>query len=222
MMGISSLLSRAAKRAPSVSTSAFFAHALSIIEIVVRLSLLSSSAPAVHCWVFYWVKAVGKAFRNPITIFVLQRQQQVIPKIHHYTKAATRPIKMWQISVRAKNQHQHSLVFLLLALFQFQFVRGSVQDRQRKCLTGFSVLQKWLSFSLTFSVFFSSENFFLIFFLCGLLVIKAKYKNASCMYVIVYFVYVFKFVSFLISPKVLPLSPCVSPEWLHFVPRWLN
>ena len=71
-MGISSLVSRAASKAPSVSTSAFFAHALSIIEIVVRETLLSSSSSEVHCCVFYWVKAVGKAFRNPITIFVLR------------------------------------------------------------------------------------------------------------------------------------------------------
>ena len=81
----------------------------------------------------------------------------------------------------------------------------------------FEMSHHWSPNLLFFSIFSSSvlcffftaimfetnfpHKFLFCFDLFCSFVYKANYKIASCMYVIVYFVYIFKFVSFLISPK---------------------
>ena len=110
----------------------------------------------------------------------------------------------------------HLLVLLLLPFFQLKFVCCAVQDCQSQCLCIWNVsplvtkLTLFLYFFLVFLCFFFTaimfetnfpHKFLFCFDLFCSFVYKANYKIASCMYVIVYFVYIFKFVGLLIFPK---------------------
>ena len=120
------------------------------------------------------------------------------------------------IAIGAKIYGHYLLVLLLLPFFQLKFVCCAVQDCQSQCLCIWNVsplvtkLTLFLHFFLDFLCFFFTaimfetnfpHKFLFCFDLFCSFVYKANYKIASCMYVIVYFVYIFKFVGLLIFPK---------------------